>query len=139
MVAAVAAYFPLHVLDAPAERFERSWPDAVARLIVQQIHEPNEERSLRPSIPALTPIADDVSVLVRQQYEENPYPRWTATSSWKPHLTFDDKIGLQFPHAMVTKLGKTDVDILIAGCGTGRHAIDIAQLYVDTRILAIDF
>jgi tetratricopeptide (TPR) repeat protein/SAM-dependent methyltransferase len=138
MVAAVAAYFPLHSLDTPPKRFERSWPDAVTRLVVQQLHEPAEEQSLRSHIPIMSPIADDVSLLVRQQYEENPYPRWTATSSWQPRLTFDDKIGIQFPHATVAKLGKTNVEILIAGCGTGRHAIEIAQLYVDIRILAID-
>ncbi len=138
MVAAVAAYVPLHSLDLPAERFQRSWPDAVARIIRQQVDEPGEERSLRPSIPALTPILDDVSMLVRQQYEENPYPRWTTTSSWKSRLTFDNKIGLQFPHVTVRRLGKPDIDVLIAGGGTGRHVIDTAQILADAKILAID-
>jgi hypothetical protein len=42
-------------------RFERPLPDAVKRLVVQQVHEPAEEQSLHPSIPALTPIVDSVS------------------------------------------------------------------------------
>jgi tetratricopeptide (TPR) repeat protein/SAM-dependent methyltransferase len=137
MVAAVAAYFPLHSLDVPPTRFERSWPDGVTRLVVQQIREPADEQSLRASIPVLTPIADSVSALVRQQYEENPYPRWTATSSLDMRVTFDSNLRIQFPHAAFAPLGKTDIDVLIAGCGTGRHAIEAARLY-GTRMLAID-
>ena len=49
------------------------------------------------SIPALTPITDNVSELVRQQYEENPYPRWVATSSLHLPISFDERIRSQFP------------------------------------------
>ena len=31
---------------------------------------------IRAAIPRLTPIENDVSLLVTQQYMENPYPRW---------------------------------------------------------------
>ena len=44
--------------------------------LTQQLREPDEERALRDSIPRLTAIDDEVSQRVRQQYEENPYPRW---------------------------------------------------------------
>jgi SAM-dependent methyltransferase len=43
-----------------------------------------------------------------------------------------------FPHVAFKRLGKADVDILIAGCGTGRHVVEIARLYRAARILAID-
>src|SRR4029077_17310690 len=35
-------------------------------------------------------------------------------------------------------LGKTDVDILIAGCGTGQHPIGMAQRFAGARLLAVD-
>jgi SAM-dependent methyltransferase len=138
MIACVATYFPLHSLPVSPHRFERAWPDAVARTIVQQINEPVAERSLRASIPTLAPIVDEVSSQVREMYEENPYPRWVTTLSLNSDLTFDEKMRLVFPRASFGRLGKNEVDILIAGCGTGRHAIECARLYRGAKILAID-
>jgi SAM-dependent methyltransferase len=137
-VATVAAYFPLHTLDVPPDKFERPWPEPIACLIVQQVREPGEEQSLRASIPALTPITDNVSAQVRQQYEENPYPRWVATSSLHLPISFDERIRSQFPRATFMPLAKPTPDILIAGCGTGRHAVETAQQHPSARILAID-
>jgi SAM-dependent methyltransferase len=71
-------------------------------------------------------------------YEENPYPRWVTALSLNSDLSFDEKMKLTFPHAAFQKLGKADVDMLVAGCGTGRHAIEIARLYRGAKILAID-
>src|SRR5262249_36781836 len=33
---------------------------------------------------------------------------------------------------------QVEQDILIAGCGTGRHATQVAQLYPNARVLAVD-
>ena len=71
--------FPARADDAAVQALlDRPWPEAVTRLLVQQVREPAEEQQLRSSIPVLTTIEDSVSVLVRQQYEENPYPRWIS-------------------------------------------------------------
>jgi SAM-dependent methyltransferase len=138
LVASVATYFPLYSLQVAPDRFKRPWPDAVARVVVQQVDEPAAERTLRRSIPALTPIAGGVSSLVREMYEENPYPRWVTALSLDSDLSFDEKMKLTFPLAAFDPLGKAEVDILVAGCGTGRHAIEIARLYRGAKILAID-
>jgi tetratricopeptide (TPR) repeat protein/SAM-dependent methyltransferase len=138
LIGSVAAYFPLNSLQVPPDRFQRSWPDAVARVVAQQVEEPATERSLRLSIPALSTIAEGLSSVVREMYEENPYPRWVTALSLNSDLSFDQKMKLTFPHATFQELGKADVDILIAGCGTGRHAIEIARLYRGAKILAID-
>jgi SAM-dependent methyltransferase/Tfp pilus assembly protein PilF len=137
-VAVVAAYVPLHSLNIPADRWLCAWPPSLAALILQQVAEPAQEAALRQSIPALTQIASGVSQLVRQQYEENPYPRWIAPSSDNTPERFDAMLKSEFPKAEIIPLGKPDVDFLIAGCGTGRHAIDSARLYAGARILAID-
>jgi tetratricopeptide (TPR) repeat protein/SAM-dependent methyltransferase len=139
---AVAAYFPLHGLGVSAGRFEpsgRPWPEAVTALLTQQVGEPAQEHALRPSIPALTPVTQGVSVRVRQQYEENPYPRWVAASSLDIRLTVDEHIASQFPGVAFAALNKSELDVLIAGCGTGRHAIETARwLAAGARVLAID-
>jgi 2-polyprenyl-3-methyl-5-hydroxy-6-metoxy-1,4-benzoquinol methylase len=138
MIGSVASYFPLHSLRVPPGRFRRSWPDAVAAVIVQQVDEPTAEQTLRLSIRALSPIGDGVSSVVREMYEENPYPRWVTALSLSSDISFDEKMKLMFPRAAFDPLGKAEVDILIAGCGTGRHAVETARLYRGARILAID-
>jgi SAM-dependent methyltransferase/Tfp pilus assembly protein PilF len=138
VVAAVACYFPLHSVPGAQALLDRPRPDAVARLIVQQVREPAEERQLRSSIPVLTTIEDSVSVLVRQQYEENPYPRWISAASLTKRLTVDEHIRARFPRASHRPLGKADVEYLVAGCGSGRHAIEAAQWFPDAKMLAID-
>ena len=45
----------------------------------------------------------------------------------------------EYPHAPFRPLGKGgDIDILIAGCGTGRHSIGVAQQFERSKVLAID-
>jgi SAM-dependent methyltransferase len=67
-----------------------------------------------------------------RQYEENPYPRWTIN----PLNAFaaDQARGRTIP----TAERQAELDILIAGCGTGLHAIQIAQVYPNARLLAVD-
>jgi tetratricopeptide (TPR) repeat protein/SAM-dependent methyltransferase len=138
-LAVVAAYFPLHSLSVAGGLGGKQWPDAVERLLVQQVREPEQERQLRTSMPMMTAIDDEVSVLVRQQYEENPYPRWEKAQPPIRAFTVDQFLRTKFPLADFRNLGKTtDVDILIAGCGTGQHAIETGQRIPASRILAID-
>src|SRR5205823_4829017 len=89
-VAAVASYFPLHSVRGAQSLTARTWPDAVRPLFTQQLAEPDEERRLRPIIPTLTPVDEGVSVLVRDQYEENPYPRWIRTGTPGERRTFPE-------------------------------------------------
>ncbi len=137
-VAVAAAYAPLHAIAGAQALAERPWPEGVARLITQQVREPAREQELRAAIRALTPIEDSVSVAVRQQYEENPYPRWVKSAMLVRPLTFDDHIRTQLPQPPAQPLGKAEVEILIAGCGTGRDTIDMARWCAGAKILALD-
>jgi len=131
-LAVVAAYFPLHVMPMAEALLRRDWPATMAGLLQVQLREPLEELSERAAIARLAPIKDGVSLQVMRQYEENPYPRWTTN----PLNAFaaDQARGRIVP----TAERQAELDILIAGCGTGLHAIQIAQVYPNARLLGID-
>ena len=123
----------------PAVLLDRAWPESIGGLLQQQVREPAEELRLRGSIPALTPIEDTVSrPAVRKQYEENRFPRWVKCEPPIKQWTVDQFLRSRFPRAPSRSLGKADVDILIAGCGTGQQAIEIAQRHPQARLLAVD-
>ena len=135
----LAMYHPLHALPVAPALLQRQWAAPVAGVVTQQIAEPGQERELRSSVPRLTAIDDQVSLLVQSQYEENPYPRWVYAAAGKQDVTIDEYLHLRFPASGFRPLNKSgDLDILVAGCGTGRHPIEVAQLFKDTRVLAVD-
>lgn len=131
-LAVVAAYFPLHAMPMAEALLRRDWPATVVGLLQVQLSEPLEEVSERPAIATLAAIKDGVSLQVMRQYEENPYPRWTIN----PLNVFaaDQARGRIIP----TAERRAELDILIAGCGTGLHAVQIAQVYPNARLLAVD-
>jgi SAM-dependent methyltransferase len=115
------------------------WPKPVETLITQQIREPAAEQKLRAAIPALTPIDDHVSVEVRRQYEENPYPRWVEAPTLDQPVSLAKHIRTLFPIAefRVPKAGGP-VDLLIAGCGTGQTIVNFSRRIAEARVLAVD-
>jgi SAM-dependent methyltransferase len=136
---ALAAYRPLHTLAQAASLPDRPWPAPVAALIDQQVREPIEERELRGTLPALTPIDDEVSLRVQQQYEDMPYPRWLKTAPAGRPINLEWYLRNQFPQArMWFDRSRNGIDVLIAGCGTGQHTIETAQRYADAHVLAVD-
>ena len=138
-IAAVASYTPLGTLPNPQSLLDRNWPLPIEALLTQQVREMLAERQLRASMPRLTAIEEGDSALVRQQYEENPYPRWVLPPSRRPPVGVDEFLRTQMPWAAFAPLGeRANVDILIAGCGTGEHPIGMARRYRGARVLAID-
>jgi len=136
---AVAAYFPLHTLPGAEGLLNRSWPDAIAAVLEQQVRAPLDEQRSRASMPVLTAIEDDISVQVRDQYEENPYPQWVKIATTDQPETVDAYIRRKFPLSPFVELGKSSgVEILVAGCGTGQHAIETAKQFKAAQVLAID-
>ncbi len=138
-LAMLASYEPLHALARGVRLLAHKWPSAVDAVVTQQLREPREEAALRETMPRLTLIADGVTAAVRQQYEENPYPRWVRLSAPPPPMVLDELIRHQFPSVPFRPLNKTDrLDILIAGCGTGRIALEVAQSFAGAHVLAVD-
>ena len=137
-LAVLASYLPLHSIPGAERLAARSWPDAVAPLVAQQVTDHREEQAIRPGIERLTAIEDDVSEKVRAQYEENPYPRWSRIFAETQPLPVDHYIGMRFPGVPYKPLGHRALDVLVAGCGTGQHAIQRALQFRPANILAID-
>lgn len=137
---ALAAYRPLLTLPEPARLLERDWSEPVMAVLIEQVREPLLEADDRRSMPCLTAIADPVSTQVRAQYEEHPYPRWTRAGIVPPAPTIAAYVRQQFPNAYlqppVPQGGQ--VSILVAGCGTGLHSLDVARRYPEAHILAVD-
>jgi 2-polyprenyl-3-methyl-5-hydroxy-6-metoxy-1,4-benzoquinol methylase len=138
-IAALAMYTPLHTLSAASALLERKWNPQIEAVLTQQLREPAQEQKLRDAIPHLTAIEDEVSKRVRQQYEENPYPRWVHAARQVAPMPIDHYLREQFPTAAFAPLGKTSaLDMLIAGCGTGQVAIGSVQKHMGAQALAID-
>src|SRR5262249_30166976 len=72
---------------------------------------------------------------VRQQYEENPYPRWI-----RPGPANNAHPVREFVRRHVSPARSADdiLEVLIAGCGTGQEAVEFARFFPDARILAVD-
>lgn len=138
-LAVFACYAPLTGLGADRALASRAWPAPFEAVVTQQVREPARERELRALIPAVTPIEDEVSVAVRDQYERNPYPRWVKAGPSSRPVAFNARMHSQFPFSAFRPLPHPErLDVLIAGCGTGQQVVDVAQRIQGARVLAID-
>jgi Tfp pilus assembly protein PilF/2-polyprenyl-3-methyl-5-hydroxy-6-metoxy-1,4-benzoquinol methylase len=135
----VACYFPLHTLAGAGALPDMAWSAAATTVLTQQVIEPLQEQRLRREIPVLTEIRDSVSKSVEAQYSQNPYPRWVRCDAAVGPLTLPDYVRQQFPLARIEAVADSEpVEILVAGCGTGRNAIETAQRFKQARTLAVD-
>ncbi|MEE8109322.1 MAG: tetratricopeptide repeat protein [Gammaproteobacteria bacterium] len=111
---------------------------ACADLCGLQLADAEERERLAGQMESLATIDDEVSRKVRSLYEDNPYPRW-QTASRENGKDFVSQIRSVFPLLDPAGLARPErPEILIAGCGTGRHAIETAAKYKDSKVLAVD-
>ena len=138
-----AMYKPLREINPNFEfwtelrRNDRSNP-CMRTLIEREIIHRLTENKIKMQIPRLTRIEDDTSRKVKGQYEVNPYPKWVTIDSGGAGESLGDRLLKQFPTLEVGGLDLERPEILIAGCGTGRHAISTANRYRNSNVLAID-
>ena len=136
-VVAVAAYFPLYPLSFSARLLDMPWAEPIAAVLMQQLVEALEEAQLRATMGQATPIRNAVSQLVRDQYEENPYPRWVRMPPVERANTVIEYLSRKFPFAPFRREGGRGAELLSAGCGTGQLAIEMAMA-IKARLLAVD-
>ena len=138
-LAIVACYFPLYSLKKTTLKLirEKSASALFNDLIIMQIKEPQTERKISTSIKSLGKIKDSVSKKVRNQYEDNPYPRWRYTYLNRPVSSIGIINSLIKPNKIEINKKFDNPKILIAGCGTGKQVL-LARGYKNSKILAID-
>ena len=111
----------------------------IEEVFTRQVLEPKQEAQLKFDMPVLQKIANKVSAKVREQYEENPYPRWVNL-----RLRLDSAPIFKVIKELELRLFDNTINhceapnILIAGCGTGQHSIGTASRFKNSKVLAVD-
>lgn len=141
LIVLYAMYEPIGELDAFRQQpltDSGAWPPYCRELIEHAIIEPQTELKLAKGIPQLTPITDGISQSVKAQYEENPYPRWLHLGYNTPtnygRALENELIDFRAPDFF--NMGT--VRFLIAGAGTGQHALRVARYFRNAEVTAID-
>ncbi|MDA0991129.1 MAG: tetratricopeptide repeat protein, partial [Verrucomicrobia bacterium] len=135
-IACLASYRPLH---GYGWAHQVAVPESLKELFERQVHNVQEEASIRPEIRTLEQIRRQTSSAVRDQYEENPYPRWENTALHVRPYTIPAlarSLDLKLTNDTVTFSDQPE--ILVAGCGTGQQALATATRFLDCKVLAID-
>ncbi len=147
LIAIVACYEPLEknreavlfkALASPAQRL----PEFRAMTDLHLL-EPLRIEVHEAAVESLAAISNPVSLAVQRQYEENPYPRWRFLGEAQAG-SFDHRISRLLPHLKddqrprLQAFPRNPLEVLIAGCGTGRHALWFSREYPAARILAVD-
>src|SRR5215472_4135212 len=135
----LALYEPLTALTEAKRLLDASISPSshVSAVLAHCLAEPFEESELARAIPSLGTIENAVSRAVRDQYEEHPYPRWRSLPRLAP-TSLPAMLRRRFPHAAMPRFLEGPVEILVAGCGTGRQPIVTALSIAQARVLAVD-
>ena len=112
-------------------------PDNLTLIKKRQILEVVEEKNIRPTIISINKSNNHISQIVKKQYEDNPYPRWIKTQCLlKPssvnQIVFDLNLSVN------NAIHSLNPQILVAGCGTGQHAIMTSTRFLNSKVIAID-
>jgi tetratricopeptide (TPR) repeat protein/2-polyprenyl-3-methyl-5-hydroxy-6-metoxy-1,4-benzoquinol methylase len=135
-----ACYRPLWRMSCAAELGtapSEAWPAALAELLRACVHEPLRERALQADVVTGATIRDQVSRAVQSQYEENPYPRWSAITRAAAQ-DIAERVRRWSPRYVAPEALRGRLRVLVAGCGTGMDAIEVALHVNDADVTAID-
>lgn len=139
--AMVGCYLSLHEVPALARKLETRLEPAAspfARVLERQLRQRRREAEIAASLALRGRIEDPVSLAVRAQYEENPYPRWLTVNRNPPAPYVDWIAHWIAPHSRPLPSTAVNPAVLIAGCGTGKGAIALAQACEHSKCLALD-
>ena len=98
-----------------------------------------KENNLIKSVKTFGKIENKVSSKVKNQYEIFPYPQWIYSDTYLQKTSFKkyiNTLGLKLSNYDIFK--KFEKSILIAGCGTGKEAVEYGELISDINITAVD-
>jgi SAM-dependent methyltransferase len=135
-----ALYRPLNVIlgsQPSSDAYQGIRPKPLRDCIVGRLARLAEEREIARALPRLSGTSDATSRRVAHQYETSPYPRWQdlhVSEAGALRRTLERF----FPPPRLAFMDQP-FDVLIAGAGTGLHAVQTALAYgPKARVLAID-
>jgi SAM-dependent methyltransferase/tetratricopeptide (TPR) repeat protein len=128
-LATLACYVPLHTVVG-VEKVDATSP-AMTALLRQQRDEPAAEERLAAVLPALTLLNTPDS------HDDDPYPRWSGTPTAEMPVSPRAYLVSRFPAADLSTLPDKP-DMLVAGCGTGQYALQLARSLTLGDVTAID-
>ena len=114
-------------------------PKELENLFSKQIFDREKEKELEKNIKCLSNISNKISRKVKEQYEDNPYPRWFSTElEYRPLsiMEFIKRAELKTANEHLSNI--KNPKILIAGCGTGQHPIYTSSRFKNCKVTAID-
>ncbi len=135
---------PLRPQLLPQRLQHPAFDQGVSQLLLQQLAE-QEQRALHADvIPQLGydsqmphPSPDFKQSPIAQLYESNPYPRWQYLGNY-PASDYMDMLQKQFPGKLSHLSPRSQLNVLVAGCGTGRQALRLARFFTDLHVTALD-
>ncbi len=138
-ISILACYLPLNSSKKINEKLKIYVSDnALFNDLIQiQIKDPVREAELKKNINSFDNISDNISKKVRDQYEENPYPRWRYTNITPKNNFFSILNNAIKPNKISSNKINTTQNVLIAGCGTGQQLV-YKTSYENSNIVAID-
>ena len=135
-LARLAMYRPLADLDGVAGLLHgvEDYAAPFRALVTATVATVLADRRAAEHMPGFAGIADVVSAEVQQHYEANPYPRWLGLT-----LPLAGQMRRQLAGLVGADLLPPELRLLVAGCGTGEHAIAARHGYgPQVRVTAID-
>lgn len=133
-------YKPVAELLDPSQterNFDKVAPRALRQVIADSMEALRLETTAAADIPNLTPITDETSLRVAEQYKTAPYPRWLSLQTPLPGSA-KQQLQAYFSNTQIEFLNNSP-DVLIAGAGTCRQAVHSAIAYGPrANILALD-
>ena len=138
-ISILACYLPLNLSEVIKEKLKNyiSNSSLFNDLIQMQIKDPLKEADLKKNINSFDNISDNISKKVRDQYEENPYPRWRFANITPKNNFLSILNNAIRPNKINANNQNIAQNVLIAGCGTGQQLV-YKTSYENSNIVAID-
>jgi SAM-dependent methyltransferase len=124
--------------DVGLEALSNIQPAPLGAALVERVAEWRDETMRARSMPRRGGFFGDTSNNVAKQYEWAPYPRWMRLGLFQRSEEFRASFSQYFEAGRLAFMERP-FEILVAGCGTGKSAIQLALGFgPNAKVVAID-
>lgn len=137
-VSVLGSYQHIHDMCEPGSIDKSNLSDIQVRMVERLIEEPHSDAAVAATISRVGEVLDATSQAVQTQYETFPYPRWTSVEAARVPVRFGRYIRQRFPQVRTKQVPQGEIDVLVAGCGTGKQVIEVQSAYKKASVTAVD-